>query len=390
MSNTEHRDRFTFDHVVALLSATPPRVASALTALRWMFEHRSDAPHAVLLTCAHLLNATSPTDPDTLARVRRMHEQVAELAPDVRRAFAACVHTTETRAKLASCPNEVTALLADPARNRSKARHSLRWLAARAEGHSREALRACLALLENPSADHPTVADAIRTGHKMWPSLDQDHRTLLTACVYASRQRADAIRAKRREQEQQREADTGDIHRCGSCDGNLSMAPDLPYCSDACRREAESHILPDAAPRPVPRPASAPREPFEVRARRSVVEYQPRIDYDEDYREIQPAIPQTGRARKDERVSDQYEDERGELLDDRDDSTPQEWRRMERFYAHLHLRPLADGALCVACNLERTPAEHRAEPVGRCAQCNELDRPPLRAVQPDNRELIAA
>ncbi|MBN9743580.1 hypothetical protein DMP23_21295 [Amycolatopsis sp. A1MSW2902] len=390
MAIADPSNRFTFDHVVTALSAAPPRVASALTALRWMFEHRSDAPQAVLLTCAHLLNATNPTDPDTLARVHRMHEQVAELAPDVRRAFAACVHTTETRAALAAHPNEVTALLADAGRNRSKARQSLRWLAARAEGHSREALRACLALLENPTADHPTVTDAIRTGHKVWTLIDQDHRTLLTTCVYASRQRADAIRAKRAAQEQQREADTGDIHRCGSCDGNLSMAPDMPYCSDACRREAESHTLPAAAPRPIPRPASAPREPFEVRARRSVVEYVPRTDYDEDYREVQPAIPQTGRARKDERVSEQYEDERGELFDERDDVYPEGWGRMEKFYDNLHRRPLADGALCIACNLERTPAEHRAHPVGRCQHCTELNRPPLRSPQPKTRELIAA
>lgn len=400
MTNTERRHRYTLDDVVTALSATPPRTTSALIALRWMFERLSDAPQAVLMTCAHLLNATDPTDPDTLARVRKIHEHLTDLTPDAQRAFAACVHTTESRASLAGHPNEVTALLADPARNRSTARQSLRWLAARAEGAEREALRACVTLLENPSADHPTVTDAIRSGHKAWPSLDQAHRTLLTTCVYASRQRANAIRTKRAEEETRREAESGDIHRCANCDGNLSMAPDMTYCSEFCRREAESHTIPQpvtvAAPRripqPVARPASAPREPFEVRARRSRVEYEPQTSYDENYRAIEPAIPQTGRARKDDRVADQYEQERGEVFDERDDRyevTPEESGRLEKFYDRLSRVPLADGALCIACNLERTPAEHRSEPVGRCAYCTELDRPPLRAPS-QHRAFIAA
>lgn len=400
MTNTDRRHRYTLDDVVTALSATPPRTASALIALRCMFEHLSDAPQAVLMTCAHLLNSTDPTDPDTLARVRKIYEHLTDLTPDAQRAFAACVHTTESRASLAGHPNDVTALLADPSHNRSIARQSLRWLAARAEGHEREALRACVTLLENPSADHPIVTDAIRSGHKAWPSIDQAHRTLLTTCVYASRQRANAIRAKRAAEETQRESETGDIHRCGHCDGNLSMAPDMTYCSEFCRREAESHAIPQPVttvaprriPQPVPRPASAPREPFEVRARRSRVEYEPQTSYDENHREIEPAIPQTGCARKDDSVTDQYEDERGELFDDRDDRyevTPEGRGRLEKFYENLWQRPLADGALCIACNLERTPAEHRSEPVGRCAYCTELDRPPLRAVS-QHRALIAA
>ncbi|MEW2507633.1 hypothetical protein AB0878_44955 [Amycolatopsis sp. NPDC047767] len=382
MSEKNKRETYTVDYVVDALRSGRERSASI--ALRWLFENRSDIPQRLILTCGHLLNANDPTDGDMIARMRGLRADLDDFRDEERRLFNACIYTTETRADLISDPNELAATLRQNPKPLTQARRSLRWLAAQAEETERGAIRICLTLLDNPSATHPLIVDAVKESHQLWPSLDKPYRALIVSCVYASHQRATLAAKRQADRARQLEADTGDVHRCGNCDGNLAELPEMAYCSDACRREAEVSDHSRSAAR---RPAATPtHEPAEKRAQRTYVEAGPiETQYDENYREIVRAIPLASRARKDERVVDQYENDRPTLSDDPEDTDEQWWTSELEFEARA-MRPVADGALCTSCNLERSVIEHLTAPVGRCGICAEVDAPPLTP----RHELIAA
>lgn len=257
----------TFDDVVAALQAGRER--TALTALRSMVEHQSDAPQRLLMTCAHLLRASDPTSGDTVVRVRAIQAEVDKLSDDERRLFHACVYSTETRADLVTDPNELAALLRGQPAPIGKARRSVRWLTARTDSYEREAVKICETLLTNPSATHPLIVDAIQQSYQIWPNLDGPYRALVMSCVYVSRERAEIANQRRAARTRQNEAETGDIHRCGNCDGNLSMAPDMPFCSSTCRHEAATFEGPQPTNQPAPPPAAPVahyHEPAEQRA----------------------------------------------------------------------------------------------------------------------------
>jgi hypothetical protein len=389
MTKSVTRQSYTLDDVVTALQAGRER--SALRALRAMFEHQSDAPQHLLMTCAHLLRASDPTSGDTVVRVRAIQSELDKLSDDERRMFTACVYSTETRADLVTDPTELAALLRQDPKPLRKACKSLRWLTARTEGHERDAVKICETLLRNPSATDPLIVDAIHQSRALWPRLNAPFRALVMSCVYASRQRAELANQRRAARAQKVEAETGDIHRCGNCDGNLSMAPDMPFCSSTCRHEAEAFEGP--APTDYPKPGAANRaaprhEPAEKRALSPIVRGPIETEYDEHYREIIRDIPLIGRVRKDDSVADRYDDENLGMTYD-EETWDEALRRDEREVRARARRPLASpDALCISCNLERTPAEHRTEPIGQCDMCAEVDAPPLKPEW--HSELIAA
>lgn len=388
MTKSVTRHSYALSDVVEALRAGRER--SALTALRSIFEHQSDAPHRLLMTCAQLLRASDPFGGDTLARVRAIQAEAATLSDDERRLFDACVYSTETRADLVTDPNELAALLRHEPTPITKVRKSLRWLTARTDSHEREAVKISETLLNNPTATHPLIVDAIHQSYRIWPNLSAPYRALVMSCVYVSRERAEIANQRRAARTRQLEAETGDIHRCGNCDGDLSMAPDMPFCSSTCRHEAEAFEGPEPTEPPAPAPAAPVahyHEPAERRALRPIVRGPIETEYDEQYREIVRDIPRTGFARKDEGVVDHYEDD-----DLGSDHVEEAWdealRRDEREFNARAKRPLADNALCISCNLERSVILQDAEPTGRCEICAEVDAAPLLPAW--RSELIAA
>lgn len=385
MTTTSQRPKFTLDDVVSALTAHPPRTRSALQGLRWMFENPTDTPHTLLLSCAQMLNTDDATSPDILEAVRNVAAELGDYDDTERRMFHACVYTSETRRTVAVTElSDITAMVRATPPQRNTALDALRWIDAATRGGQRALFTACAALLKDPSATAPAIVNAIRTGHQMWPTLDSDARALLMACVYASTERADTARRRQAAQAEQREADTGDVHRCGNCDGNLADTPDLPYCSEFCRREAESTERPKPA---APRHAHVPAE---VRAQHKLVIGPVEAEYDAQYRKIEHAISRVALVRKDHRVSDAYDDERQRHRDteERPDDTEQGWTLSEEDYQRLALRGVSPDALCAACNLERTPTEHRDPGTDhRCEECRDRARVPLDVI---GRELRLA
>lgn len=372
------------DRIVSALQATPPRTRSALTELRRVFERSGEHPPAILAACAAMLATDKPTTADVLHAVRTATAEWDSYSDRERDLFRQCVYTSQTRRDVAvtSATDVVTMLRENPPRI-AHALDALRWLNAATQGEHRETFTACANLLKNPSATHPTVVDAIHTGHRLWPTLTDDHRALLMTCVYASKERAAAARERVAAREKANEEATGDVHRCANCDGSLADTPELTYCSDACRRNAESTTRPT-------------RIPAERRAQQRYVRGAIENQYDEQYREIVRAIPSAGTVRKDERVVDHYEDERHRVNDrdtDRNRTTDLTGRPVtDDDYDRQALRAIAAAALCSACNLERTPIEQRTHTGDdRCEMCRERNTPPLRTLAPAPApELIAA
>jgi hypothetical protein len=423
MVSTIHRKhRPSIDRAVQALQAQPPRVRSALTELRKVFTDSGENPPAILAACATLLNTDAAISPDVLAAVRAAHAEWDSYGERERELFTRCVYSNETRRSVAvSEVNDVTVMLREQPPRVADALNGLRWLNAATGGTQQHAFTACATLLKNPSATHPAIVDAIQTAYRLWPSLAEDMRTLVLACVYASKTRAARARARTAARQQAITAEAAEPHRCGSCDGNLADTPELPYCSDACRREAESAQRPMpgehtatgepaapattpkvTAPAPVTEPAdevkpkttakresaaTAGHEPFEKKAEGRYVVGEVEAQYDEQWRQIQQAIPTAGFVRKDERGVDLYEQERqrhGDLDDSSDAASDLTgYALSDEDYERLTLLPVVPGGLCVACSLERTPAEQRAQTGDRrCEMCRDRDMPSLSAFAP--------
>jgi hypothetical protein len=419
MPSTIHRKhRPSLTRAVEALQAQPPRVRSALTELRKVFTDSGENPPAILAACATLLNTDAAISGDVLAAVRAAHAEWDSYGERERELFNQCVWSSQTRRAVAvSEVNDVTVMLREQPPRIADALNGLRWLNAATGGTQQHAFTTCATLLKNPSATHPAIVEAIQTAYRLWPSLAEDMRTLVMACVYASKARAEHAR-RRTAARQEATTEAVEPHRCGSCDGNLADTPELPYCSDACRREAES------AERPMPgehtateEPATAPqftgpaaeatppttaqresaakaeREPIEKKADGRYVVGEIEAQYDEQWRQIEQAIPTAGFVRKDERGADLYEQERQRHadLDDSSDAASDltGYALSDEDYERLALLPVAPGGLCVACNLERTTAEQRAPSADdRCEMCRDRDMPPLSAFAPV-RELAA-
>ncbi|MGV9364263.1 hypothetical protein [Amycolatopsis sp. NPDC003731] len=393
------------------LQAQPPRVRTALTELRAVFNDSGEHPPAILAACATLLNTDAAISGDVLAAVRTAHAEWDSYGETERELFNRCVHTSQTRRTVAVTEtNDVTAMLRQQPPRITDALNGLRWLNAQTQHTHKDVYTVCGTLLKNPSATHPAIVDAIQTAHTLWPGLADDLRTLVMTCVYASKARADHARARTAARQQATEAESHDIHRCSNCDGNLAGLPEMRYCSDACRREAESaqHPMPGehtttgkpaepvAAPKgaaPVaappaemkPKPKSltkAEREPIEKKADSRYVVGEVEAHYDEQWRQIVRAIPTAGFVRKDERAVDLYEQERQRHadLDDSSDAASDltGYALSDEDYDRLALVPVAPGGLCVACNLERTPSEQRgSRGDDRCEMCRDRNTPPL-------------
>jgi len=382
MVNTAKRPRFILDDVVSALSATPRRTRTALEGLRWMFQHGSDTPPALLMACAQLLNHDEATSTAVLDAVRAVRAEWDSYGATERELYSRCVYTSETRRTVAVTElADITAMVRATPPQRATALDALRWTDAETLGTQRELFTACAVLLKNPSATAPAIVDAIHTGHRLWPALADDARGLLMACVYASKERAQHAQRRRAAQQAQREAESGDLHRCGGCDGSLAATPDMEFCSDACRRIA------DAEPQPAPTVPAArahTHEPAEQRAQRDYVVGPIEAEYDEQYRRIEHAIPRVHAIRKDDGVADAYEGERARTrdTDERggyyDHHTKTGYDLSDEDYERQALRAVRPGALCTACNLERTRAEH-GDPTGdgRCAWCVDGGKPPL-------------
>jgi hypothetical protein len=422
MVSTIHRKHSqSIDRAVKALQAQPPRVRSALTELRNVFTDSGENPPAILAACATLLNTDAAISGDVLAAVRTAHAEWDSYGETERELFNRCVYSSETRRSVAvSEVNDVTVMLRAQPPRIAEALNGLRWLNATTGGTQQYAFTACATLLKNPSATHPAIVEAIQTTYTLWPSLADDMRTLVMTCVYASKARAEHARRRTAARQQTTTTETAEPHRCGSCDGNLADTPELPYCSDACRREAESAQRPMAGehtatvepaiapeitePAPVPEPAAktkpktkraakAEHEPIEKKADGRYVVGEVEAQYDEQWRQIQQAIPTAGFVRKDERGVDLYEQERQRHadLDDSSDAASDltGYALSDEDYERLALIPVAPGGLCVACNLERTPVEQRAQTDDRrCETCRDRDMPPLSAFAPF-RELAA-
>ncbi|WP_410659468.1 hypothetical protein [Amycolatopsis sp. lyj-112] len=385
-----HNQRVSMEKIVGALESTPPRIRTALTELRHVFTNGTEQPPAILTACAALLKTDRPVTPDILGAVRTAHAAWDSYGELERKLYNRCVFSTESRHDIvATEPNDITVMLhATPPRIKDAA-NALRWLNAATQDEHRHAYIACESLLSNPSADHPAIVEAIQTGYKLWPSLNDQNRALFMACVYASKERARIARARTEKRQKHIEAETPDeSHRCGSCDGNLASTPDLPYCSDACRREAE------AAQRPAPqvRTATAARPTADKRAQERFAVGELEQQFDEHYRAIVRAIPSAGVVRKDERAVDAYERERMRQLDH--DDTRDAVSDLTGFWVsdqdheRLALRAIITDALCAACNIERTPAEYRdPDDDGRCAECLDRDRVPLDVIR---REIALA
>ncbi|WP_158889020.1 hypothetical protein [Amycolatopsis anabasis] len=394
VSTIQKKHRKSVDLIVSALQAEPPRVRSALTELRRVFERSGENPPAILSACAALLNTDQAITADVLHAVSTAHAEWDSYGDRERELFHRCVYTSETRRAVAVTEvADVTAMLRENPPRISHALNGLRWLNAATQGQRRDAFTVCASLLKNPSATHPTIVDAIQTGYQLWPRLDDDHRALLTACIYASKERATIARRRAAKRQQQREAESGDVHRCDGCDGPMPETPELPYCSDPCRREAEAAQRPTPAEHTTATPAAPKQETTEQRARAPYTVGEVEAQYDEQYREIIHAIPSAGRVRKDERAVDAYEGQRKRQLDlddTRDRETDLTGREVTiEDYERASLRGIDPRALCSACNLERTPTEQRGPNTdGRCEQCRERNAPPLRTTAP-TRELAA-
>jgi hypothetical protein len=423
MVSTIHRKHDqSIDRVVQALQAQPPRVRTALTELRNVFTGSGENPPAILAACATLLNTDAAISPDVMAAVRAAHAEWDSYGERERELFHRCVYSSETRRTVAVTePNDVTVMLRAQPPRIADALNGLRWLNAATGGSQQHVFTACGTLLKNPSATHPAIVEAIQTAYKLWPSLAEDMRTLVMACVYASKARAEHARARTAARQQATTAEAAEPHRCGFCDGNLADTPELPYCSDACRREAESAqqpvpgehtatgepaepaTAPDVTgPAPVTEPAAqakaerkteAGREPIEKKAARRYLVGEVEAEYNEQWRQIQQAIPTAGFVRKDERGVDLYERERRRHadLDDSSDTNGEltGYALSDEDYERLALLPVAPGGLCVACNLERTPTEQRTQCTDRrCEMCQDRNRPPLHSGAPV-RELAA-
>ncbi|MFJ1768021.1 hypothetical protein ACIOD2_47430 [Amycolatopsis sp. NPDC088138] len=442
MTSAIHRKHHqSIDRAVQALQTQPPRVRTALTELRNIFTDSGENPPAILAACATLLNTDAATSGDVLAAVRNAHAEWDSYGEQERELFTRCVYTSQTRRDVAVTDvNDVTAMLRETPRRIADALNGLRWLNAQTNHEHQATFIVCATLLKNPSVDHPAIVDAIQTAHDLWPTLTPNMRTLVTACVHASKARAERARARAAAQQQAIDAGTQGVtaetrepHRCGSCDGNLADTPDLPYCSNACRREAESAQLPrpdedtaaaaepttaaeattaepqQAAPAAHDEPATtakprakrdgrkakrkAAHEPIEQKAARRHLAGEVEAEYDEQWRQIQQAIPSAGIVRKNESGVDAYEQERQRH---RDTDTSRELisdltghQVSEDDYDRIALRPVAPGGLCTACNLERAVIEQRAQTSDdRCELCRDRDMPPLSAFAP-TRELAA-
>ncbi|MEV6871711.1 hypothetical protein [Amycolatopsis sp. NPDC051128] len=426
MVSTIHpKNRPSIIRAVEALQAQPPRVRSALTELRNAFTDSGDNPPAILAACATLLNTDAAISGDVLAAVRAAHAEWDSYGETERELINLCVYSSETRRAVAvTNVNDVTAMLREQPKRITDALNGLRWLNAQTQHAHQAVFTVCGTLLKNPSADHPAIVEAIQTAHQLWPSLADDLRTLVMTCVYASKARAAHARARTAARQQANEAESGDIHRCGNCEGNLAGLPEMRYCSDTCRKDAESAERPmpgehtatkepatapeatEAAPIPGPATEATPKitakrkntakaghEPIEKKADGRYVVGEVEAQFDERWRQIQQAIPTAGFVRKDERGVDLYEQERQRHadLDDSSDAARDltGYTLSDEDYEWLALLPVAPGGLCVACNLERTPAEQRTQGTDdRCEMCRDRDMPPLSAFAPF-RELAA-
>ncbi|WP_284740259.1 hypothetical protein [Amycolatopsis sp. RTGN1] len=396
MVSTIHRKhRRSIDRAVQALREQPPRVRTALTELRNVFADSGENPPAILAACATLLNTDAAISGDVLAAVRAAHAEWDSYSEQERALFHQCVYTSQSRRAVAVTDvNDVTAMLRETPRRVSDALNGLRWLNAQTNDAHRDVFTACGTLLKNPSADHPAIVEAIQTAHHLWPILTHDLRTLVTSCVYASKARAAHARARTAARQQATEAESADVHRCGNCDGNLAGLPEMRYCSDACRKDAESAERPTDGEHTTTAPVSAAgHEPIEQQAARRYVVGEVEAEYDEHWRAIEKAIPSAGLVRKNESGVDAYEAER-ERHRDTDDSretvTDLTGRAVtDDDYDRLALRGIDPDALCVACNLERTPSEQRTPSTDdRCEMCRDRNMPPLFTFAP-SRELAA-
>ncbi|MBE1493185.1 hypothetical protein H4696_000285 [Amycolatopsis lexingtonensis] len=391
----KHRPSLT--RAAEALQARPPRVRSALKELRKVFTDSGENPPAILAACATLLNTDAALSGDVLAAVRTAHAEWDSYGETERELFHQCVWSSQTRRAVAVTEvNDVTAMLREQPKRIADALNGLRWLNAATGGTQQHAFTTCATLLKNPSATHPAIVEAIHTAHQLWPILAEDMRTLVMTCVYASKARAAHARARTAARQQAAEAESGDIRRCGNCDGNLAGLPELRYCSDACRKEAEAAERPAEGEHTTTVPAhriAARHEPIEQRAARRYVDSAAEPDYDEQWREVEQAIPSAGLVRKNESTVDAYEGERrrhGDIDDTSEILGELSGKPMtdEDYYA-LALLPVTPGGLCVACNLERTPSEQRAHSTDdRCEMCRDRDMPPLCTFAP-SRELAA-
>ncbi|WP_410598018.1 hypothetical protein [Amycolatopsis sp. lyj-23] len=417
----KHRSNIT--RAAEALQAQPPRVRSALTELRKVFLDSGENPPAILAACATLLNTDAAISPDVLAAVRAAHAEWDSYGETERELINLCVYSSETRRAVAVTEvNDVTVMLRETPPRVAAALNGLRWLNAQTQHAHQAVFTVCGTLLKNPSADHPAIVEAIQTAYRLWPDLADDVRTLVMTCVYASKARAAHARARTAARQQAINADAAEPHRCGSCDGNLADTPDLPYCSDACRREAESaqrpmpgeHTTTEGPAEPVtttevtaPAPvneaaagmtpkttAKTGHEPIEKKAAGRYVVGEAEAQYDEQWRQIQQAIPTAGLVRKDERGVDLYEQERQRHtdLDDSSDAASDltGYTLSDEDYERLALLPVAPEALCVACYLERSVCEQRCGSTDRrCEMCLERDLPSLSALRL-SRNLTAA
>ncbi|MGY6658626.1 hypothetical protein ACXIZN_41355 [Amycolatopsis sp. TRM77291] len=394
VSTIHETHRASVEKIVTALQSQPPRVRSALTELQRIFVSSSEQPPAILTACAAALKTNAQISADILAGVRTAHAEWDSYGELERKLYSACVYSTDSRnAITATEPNDITVMLrATPPRVKDAAT-ALRWLNAVTQGAHREAYMACSALLSNPSADHPAVVEAIQTGYRVWPKLDEQNRTLFMACVYASKARAEIARARAAKRHARIEAQTPDeAHRCGNCDGQLPE--DMNYCSENCRRDAE------AAERPAPEQhtTSAPappeakatkrkRQAAEQRAQAKTVVGELEQQYDEHYRAVVRAIPSAGVVRKNEGTADRYEEERQrarDLDDSRDGVDDLTGHRVtDHDYDRMALRPIRPNAQCSACNLERPTREtHTLDSNDdRCQECQDRDRVPLDVIR---------
>ncbi|MEA5367246.1 hypothetical protein VA596_47500 [Amycolatopsis sp., V23-08] len=396
MVSTIHpKHRQSIDRVVQALQAQPPRIRPALQELKRVFTRSGANPPAILTACATLLNTDAAISGDVLAAVRNVHAEWDSYGNAERELFNQCVWSSDTRRAVAVTEvNDVTVMLRETPPRRADALNGLRWLNAQTQHAHQAVFTVCGTLLKNPSADHPAIVEAIQTAHTLWPGLADDLRTLVMTCVYASKARADHARARAAARQQAAEAEAADVHRCANCDGNLAGLPEMRYCSDACRTEAENAERPTDGEHTTTVPAhriAAQHEPIEQRAARRYVDSAAEPDYDEQWRKVEQAIPSAGIVRKNESGVDAYEGERkrhGDIDDTGDVLSELTGQPMtDDDYDRLALLPVAPGGLCVACNLERTPTEQRCTD-DRCEMCQDRAMPPLVAFAP-SRELAA-
>ncbi|WIV52858.1 hypothetical protein [Amycolatopsis nalaikhensis] len=395
MASTIHRKhRASIDRVVQALQAQPPRIRPALQELKRMFTRSGENPPAILAACATLLNTDAAISGDVLAAVRNVHAEWDSYGDAERELFNQCVYSSETRRAVAVTDvNDVTVMLRETPPRVADALNGLRWLNAQTQYAHQAVFTVCGTLLKNPSADHPAIVEAIQTAHQLWPGLADDLRTLVMTCVYASKARAAHARARTAARQQATDAESDDVHRCRNCDGNLAGLPEMRYCSDACRKDAENAERPAEGDHTTTTVRAAGHEPIEQQATRRYLVGDIEAEYDEHWRQIEQAIPSAGLVRKNESAVDAYEAERERHRDtdnSREAVTDLTGRTVtEDDYDKLALRGIDPDALCVACNLERTPSEQCSPSTDdRCEMCRERNMPPLSTFAP-SRELAA-